>query len=164
MAPACCTSAVVLHLHLTHLHLTHLRVVFHYAVRCPRATQASTTQEEQNTVYTADETDLHAIATHVFDAMQTVRYILLATCGHTYRSLPRNEGPPGATEALNKWHTSKAWRRTADRLARRHEPSNGKTSPVVLSREATEKIVAQEELHLSRDEEVRTFILANLSS
>ncbi|PIL31120.1 hypothetical protein GSI_05816 [Ganoderma sinense ZZ0214-1] len=147
-----------------HLRLTHLRVVFRYTV-WHEATTGPSAIQARDAMYTAHETDLHAVATRVFDAMPTIQYVLLATCGHTYQCLPRNEAPPGATETVNKWHASKAWRAPDSPITKGH--SKAKASPVALSREAAEKIVAQEELHSSCDEEVCTFtsnILANYSS
>ncbi|PIL31122.1 hypothetical protein GSI_05818 [Ganoderma sinense ZZ0214-1] len=135
-----------------HLRLTHLRVVFHYTV-WHQASKNPSTIQEQDAIYTSGEEDLHTVATRVFDAMPTIRYVLLATCGHSYQHVSRNEARPGASmKTLRKWHASKAWR-APDPLPEAHQLSNAKASPVALNEEAAEKIVAQEELHLSRDEE-----------
>ncbi|PIL31089.1 hypothetical protein GSI_05785 [Ganoderma sinense ZZ0214-1] len=148
-----------------HLRLTHLRIVFHYAIWWPqqRAIPTHSLTPEQIAVYIADKGDLHTVATRIFDAMPTAQYIFLTTCGHSYPDRHLNEKRTDGLTVLNKWHASKAWRRAAHPLAEgRRELSNAKASPVELSGEATEKIIAQEELYLSSDEEVCTkFVFAN---
>ncbi|PIL31126.1 hypothetical protein GSI_05822 [Ganoderma sinense ZZ0214-1] len=138
-----------------HLHLTHLRLVLYYTVIKP--TQDSVAKRDS--VNTAGDADLYPVALRFSDAMPSLQYIFVTTCGHMHDILPGNpqQASPPRT-LLNKWHTSKAWRAVREPLPEdRQNGSNADSTSrapcMELSWVAAERVIAQEELELSPNEE-----------
>ncbi|TBU48282.1 hypothetical protein BD309DRAFT_950064 [Dichomitus squalens] len=132
-----------------HLRLTHLRLVvcYHVFQSMSKRTQPNMGVDE-DFVNTARESDLLPAATAFLEAMPSLEYIFLTTCGRTYVPVGRR------WEERHKWLSSKAWR-----VAGRHEgpdvPSAATGMLVELSSEAAEVIIDREEFQLSLREEVQ---------
>ncbi len=94
-------------------------------------------------MHTAGEMDLHLLATRLIDTMPTLRYIFLTTCGHTVR-----HGIPSRSALDAEWRSSKAWRVV------RRDANRPASECVELSRTDAERVMDEEELHLSRNKEV----------
>ncbi|PIL31128.1 hypothetical protein GSI_05824 [Ganoderma sinense ZZ0214-1] len=133
------------------LHLTHLRLIFHYTVhQTTRATVA-----ERDPVNTAGETDLYPTAMRFFNAMPSLEYILLTACGCMFRTPPSYSWEPEPGKTLNKWLSSTAWAREVHDHEGYHSwRANSDSFIDRLGKEDAERVVAREELYLSRDEEV----------
>ncbi|KAI1791018.1 hypothetical protein LXA43DRAFT_1182178 [Ganoderma leucocontextum] len=122
--------------------MKHLRLMHYYNVY-----QASSRKTRPNTVFDGEfvniarEADLHPAATRFFDAMPTLQYVFLTTCGHTYLLAG------GSWNARNKWSSSKAWQ--VDDVNEKLRWSNGKRgSCVEMSDEAAKVVMDREELQL----------------
>ncbi|KAI1791954.1 hypothetical protein LXA43DRAFT_369146 [Ganoderma leucocontextum] len=136
-----------------HLHITHLRIVFYYTVH-----QALPDPwPEGDAVSTECEVDLHSAATRLRDTMPTLQYLFLTACGGTYAIPPREEWEPCQKQTLDKWLSSKAWRVVHDNASGGLRPSTRTPESgsciMELSREDAERVMHQEELRLSCDEE-----------
>ncbi|KAI1786803.1 hypothetical protein LXA43DRAFT_1184911 [Ganoderma leucocontextum] len=131
-----------------HLRLTHLRIVFDYDLYqgdeppTQRNRAAFDDDEFLNMVRGAD---LHAAATRFFDAIPTLQYVFLTTCGHTY--LPTRAGTDWSQKAHRKWSSSKAWQ--VDDVNEELHWSDGKrVSCVEISSETAKVVMDREALYL----------------
>ena len=137
-----------------HLHLTHLRLVFHYTVH--RARQEAFIERRLRLADTcaAREADLLPTATRFINAIPTLQYVLLTTCGHTYQLPSPNTWESDQQRTLNKWLSSMAWRPVDSYDGHHRSNAKSHSGVVLLSRETAERIVEEEELYLSHDEDV----------
>ncbi|KAI1786812.1 hypothetical protein LXA43DRAFT_1184920 [Ganoderma leucocontextum] len=131
-----------------HLRLTHLRIVFDYDVYqgdggpTQRNRAAFDDDEFLNMVRGAD---LHAAATRFFDAIPTLQYVFLTTCGHTY--LPTRAGTDWSQKARRKWSSSKAWQ-VDDVNEELHWSDRKRVSCVEISSETAKVVMDREALYL----------------
>ncbi|KAM5538334.1 hypothetical protein V8D89_007936 [Ganoderma adspersum] len=139
---------------IAHLHLTHLRIIFHHDIHPPEsepghpaasAPAIRIPPDEDFAQNVAHDADLYPAATRLVDAMQTLQYVLLTTCG------VRRYGEPWMN-----WHSSKAWcvvDADEDVVTPGYPPDSGRLSCVEISSEEAQAVIDEEELHLSYREE-----------
>ncbi|PIL31099.1 hypothetical protein GSI_05795 [Ganoderma sinense ZZ0214-1] len=133
-----------------HFRLTHLRIVFDYNFRSENDFIA---RDPANFM---GDTDHHAAAITFFDAIPTLRYLFLTTCGRTFR--PHNQVQSGARgiDTTYTWLSSKAWRVAEYPMHAGDQPLNlesGSTkSLIALSEEDAKRVVEREDLSLSSSE------------
>ncbi|PIL31123.1 hypothetical protein GSI_05819 [Ganoderma sinense ZZ0214-1] len=143
---------------ISHLRLTHLRIVFRFTVLYQSMRKASVHDADPADIRGAGgRIDLDRTAARFVDAMPSLQYVFLTTCGEarpilSRRSLPSSVPP----KTPHKWGSSKAWRVAYDGENIRHdlEPTEVRRGACVeLSVEAAERIAGEEGLELSRHEE-----------
>lgn len=109
--------------------------------------------------------DLLPLAADLAEAIPTLLYVFLTTCGHAYEFLPRRLWRGDDRQLVGKWLSSKAWRVTRDHnnLHSGSESASGDSAGGVealcteLSGSEEARIMDREEMHLSQDEEVGNF-------
>ena len=131
--------------------LTHLLLIFNYDIESVgwRVPQDELDQHPRLDFVqsTVQEEDLHPAATRLLDAMQTLRYLFLTTCGK------RRDGP----DTWKHWHSPKAWRVAVvgvDEDCRLSGTKEGSRPCVELTNEEADSVIEAEELHLRHREEV----------
>ena len=113
----------------------------------PESVQPQAPFEDNFVQYIAHETDLHPAAIRLLNAMPTLQYVSLTTCGQR-----RYSG------AWKYWHSSKAWRVVEmDRSGTKVPGGSG--SCVELTGDEAEAVIDEEELYLCYREEVSSFRL-----
>ncbi|PIL31100.1 hypothetical protein GSI_05796 [Ganoderma sinense ZZ0214-1] len=140
-----------------HLRLTHVRIVFSSAVY-----QSSRTPPRHDGPFKAVRgVDLCPAATRFVDAMPSLRYLFLTAYGRTVVvPAPKLKNQSAFDRRVTEvWHSSGAWQVVhGEEAPLPGEPADAKVSSscVELSHEAKERIMVQEDLHLSREEEAST--------
>ena len=104
--------------------------------------------------------------TGFFGAIPTLKCVLLTTCGFTY-NVPagyRAVRIARFRRTLKTWLSSKAWRIADGDDEGRHNDlpavtvKSDSSVVIALSKEGAERVLDEEELHLSRDKEVGVFV------
>ena len=132
--------------------LTHLRIVFHAAVY----QSAWYPLPDEDLMQTGRGIDLLPTTARLFDAMPpTLKYLFLTTCGHTYIIPHKDRCPVFRQQTLDRWLSSGACRVVHDKEDYHLlSVALGLNPYLDITGEAAERIMNQEELHLSRHEEV----------
>ena len=138
--------------------LTHLRLIFNYDIESVgwRVPQDQLDQHPRldSVQSIVQEEDLQPAAIRLLDAMQTLRYLFLTTCGK------RRGGP----ETCEHWHSPKAWQVPVvgvdeDCSLSESGTKEGSRPCVERTSEEAEAVIEAEELHLRHREEVSGFCL-----
>lgn len=130
--------------------LTYLRLIFHYDIESvPGHTRVHLDQLQAGFVENmVQEEDLHPAAIRLVDALQSLQYLFLATCGKR-----RYEGP----ESWEYWYSPKAWTMPVGGVDEDRHPAGGSRPCVEIAGEEAEAVIDAEELHLRQREEVGDF-------
>ena len=126
--------------------LTHLRLIFHYDVESVSGHMGPHLDQLQaGFVQNMQEEHLDPAAIRLVDALQSLQYLFLTTCGKR-----RYEGPG----SWKYWYSPKAWMIPVGGVDEDRHPAGGSRPCVEITGEEAEAVIDAEELHLRQREEV----------